>query len=361
MVCAAGPKALSGNSGPEEMDVRNRGSRAVLVAAIALGIAASAYALAVGDVETVLEFDSGEHPEGIAFDRDGNLYIGNRLRVAGGAYDSELRKISPDGKQDTVIATFARSTGSALLGLLVDGDGDVWAAMHGGDDHGVWRISANGKKRRRVPGSEQINFPNALAFDAQGNLYVTDSGPVVPPVGGAVWRLARGAREIERWSDDAALAPLPIDPFGFPLPGANGVAFVAPDSLYVANTERGQIFRIPILADGSPGAAQAVTAFFAVPTIDGIAVDVHGHIHAVLPGHAVVGAPPLVKVDPAVGVPTRSSAATFDGIFDIPLSLAFGTFRGGTTSVFVTNGDLPVAPVGQGPRVLRIEVGVKGK
>jgi len=340
--------------------VRHPVTRAAFVAAILLGITVSVFALAIGDVETYLALAPGEHPEGITFDRDGNLYFANRLDVAGGDYDSELRKITPDGKHDTVIATFARSPGSALLGLVADDDGDVWAAVHGGADHGVWRVPANGNGKKHIAGSDQINFPNALAFDAQGNLYVSDSGPVVAPVGGAIWRLAKGASRFELWTDDAALAPLPVDPFGFPLPGANGIAFVAPNSLYVANTEKGQIFRIAILSDGRAGAAEAVTAFFAVPTIDGIAVDVHGHIHAVLPGHAVVGAPPLVEVDPADGVPMRSSAAAFDGIFDIPLSLAFDTLPGQRTHVYVTNGDLPVAPVGQGPRLLRVNVGVKG-
>lgn len=336
-------------------------SRATLVTVIALAMTASVFALAVGDVETYLVLDPGEHPEGIAFDGDGNLYYGNRIAVAGGGFDSELRKVAPDGKSDTVIATFARSPGSALLGLAADKDGNVWAAMHGGADHGVWRVQANGKHKKHIAGSGQINFPNALAFDAEGNLYVTDSGPVIQPVGGAIWRLAKGESSFELWSDDAALAPLPFDPFGFPIPGANGIAFVAPDSLYVANTEKGQIFRIPILANGNAGAAQAVTAFFAVPTIDGIAVDVHGDIHAVLPGYSVVGAPPLVKVDPDTGVVTRSSAVAFDASFDVPLSLAFDTLPGERTNVYVTNGDLPVAPGGPGPRIVRANVGVKGQ
>jgi sugar lactone lactonase YvrE len=329
---------------------------------VAIAIAAPVFALVIGDVETFLTLPSGQHPEGVAFDRDGNLYFGNRFAVAGGGFDSELRKITPDGKNDTVIATFAHSPGSALLGLVTDDDGDVWAAVHGGADHGVWRVSGNGKNKVRIDGSAQINFPNALTFDARGNLYVTDSGPVVPPVGGAIWRLAKGASSFELWSNDVALAPLPIDPIGFPLPGANGIAFFPSDSLYVANTEKGQVFRMPILADGSAGVAEAVTVFFAVPTVDGIAMDVHGNIHAVLPGHAVLGAPPLVQVDPDTGVPTRTTSPAFDGLFDIPLSLAFDTLPGERTSLFVTNGDLTVAPIpiGQGPRLLRANVGVKG-
>ncbi len=316
----------------------------------------------IGEVELVLGLPDGEKPEGIAFDKEGNLYFGNRIAVSATEFDSELRKLTSDCKHDVVIATFARSEGSALLGLVVDKEGDVWAAMEGGDDHGVWRVKANGDGKVRISGSEQINFPNALAFDANGNLYVSDSGPTLPPVGGAIWRLKKGASSLELWTDDSALAPLPDDPFGFPTVGANGIAFYPPDSIYVANTEKGQLFRFPVLPDGSAGAAEAVTPFYALPSIDGIAVDVHGNIHAVLPGHAILGfLPPVVSIDPDSGVAMRSSLEGFDGDFDIPLSLAFGTGPGQKTSVFVTNGDLPVAPVGPGPSLLRVKVGVKGR
>lgn len=328
--------------------------------------------LAVGDVETFLELPVGQHPEGITFDRDGNLFFGNRFlafRDGSAGFDSELRKITPDSASDTVIATFAFAPlpdKNGLLGLVADGDGNVWAAVHGGTDHGVWRVSGNGKRKERIDGSEQMDFPNALTFDAEGNLYVTDSGPVLAPVGGAIWRLSKSRTPVfEKWSDDEALAPLPFDPFpGFHLPGANGIAFFPPNSLYVANTEKGQLFRIPILADGSSGAAEAVTSFFGVPTADGIAVDGHGNIHIVLPTHAVLGGgtPPMVQVNPTTGVISRTTSPEYDGLFDIPLSLAFDTLPGERTTLYTTNGDLPgvPVPVGQGPRLLRANVGVKG-
>jgi sugar lactone lactonase YvrE len=342
--------------------------RGALCLVLALLIAVPVLALATGDVETVLELPDGNLPEGITFDRDGNMYFGNRFPAAGGGFSSELRKITPDGKHDTVIATFAPSTANGLLGLAADGDGDVWAAVDGGDDHGVWRVSGNGKKKERIDGSQAMDFPNALTFDAKGNLYVTDSGPVTTPVGGAIWRLAKNGKTLEIWSEDEALAPLEANPLGGTPPGANGIAFFPPDSLYVANTEKGQIFRIPIQADGSAGAAEAVTAFFGVPTIDGIAVDVQGNVYGVLPAHAILPllglppVPPVVRVDPKTGIPERATLSGFDGSFDIPLSLAFDTLPGEGTNVYITNGDLQLVPfpIGPGPRILRANVGVKG-
>lgn len=358
--------------------MRRHRSTWILATVFAITVTGSLLAAVLGEVETYLELPNGNRPEGIAFDRHGNLYFGNRFAAAGGGTASELRMITPDGMLDTVVATFAASPRNGLLGVATDLAGNVWAAVDGGDDHGVWRICAgnhglctaagSGPGKMRIAGSANVNFPNALTFDARGNLYVTDSGPVVVPVGGAIWRLPANGQVLELWSDDGALAPLPTNPLGGNPPGANGIVFFPPDSLYVANTERGQIFRIPILPDGSAGAAEAVTASFAVPTIDGLAVDVLGNVYGVLPAHFIlpfVGLPPLppvVRVDPATGVIERVTLQAFDVAFDTPLSLAFDTLPGGQTSVYVTNGDLPLVPFpfGPGPRIVRAEIGVHG-
>ena len=207
-----------------------------------------------------------------------------------------------------------------------------------------------------------------MTFDTRGNLYVTDSGPVTVPVGGAIWRLPAHAQAFELWSNDEALAPLPANPLGGNAPGANGIVFFPPNSLYVANTEKGQIFRLPIRPDGSAGPAEPVTDFFAVPTIDGLAIDGFGNVYGVLPAHFIlpfVGlppVPPVVRVNPRTGVIERVTQEAFDVAFDTPLSLAFGTIPGERTSVYITNGDLPLVPFpfGPGPRILRAEVGVHG-
>ena len=163
------------------------------------------------------------------------------------------------------------------------------------------------------------------------------------------------------WVAHELLEPLPDDPFGFPVPGANGIAFYPPDILYVANTERGLIAMVRIQPDGSAGAVEAVTPHFAVPTVDGIAMDVHGDIHALLPGFALVGSSPLVRIDPGTGAVTPTVTEAVDvSMFDTPLSLASGRGPWGVTTVLVTNGDLPVVEGGPGPGVVQVEVGVPG-
>jgi hypothetical protein len=307
------------------------------------------------DLRTVLTLSAGNRPEGIAVHPTGLVFVGNR-RVGGPVTGNEILRISPDGTT-TVFATLPSSVAGTegLLGLAVDPGGDVYAAFASFDDnHGVWRVSRDGTSLERLPGSSSIVFPNGLAFDRNGSLYVSDS------FGGAIWRSETGA-PFTRWVEDPLLLPLPTDPFGIPLPGANGLAFEAPDTLYVANTEQGLIARVRIERDGGSGAVEAVTMPFAVPTVDGIAMDIRGHIYAVIPGFSLLQSSPLVKVDPRSGavnpVVTDPVAA---GSFDTPLSVAFGAGQWGARTVLVTNGDLPVVSGGAGPGVVQLDVGVPG-
>ena len=310
---------------------------------------------AISDVRTVLALPADSRPEGIAVHPTGLVFVGNR-RVGGPVTTNEILRISPDGTT-SVFATLPSSDAEAegLLGLAVDPVGDVYAAFASFDhNHGVWRVSRDGTSLERLPGSSSIVFPNALTFDRNGSLYVSDS------FGGAIWRSERGA-PFTRWVADPLLLPLATDPFGVPLPGANGLAFEAPDTLYVANTERGLIARVRIERDGRPGAVEAMTMPFAVPTVDGIAMDIRGHIYAVIPGFALLQSSPLVRVDPRSGavhpVVTDPVAA---GSFDTPLSVAFGAGQWGVRTVLVTNGDLPVVSGGAGPGVVQVDVGVPG-
>lgn len=311
--------------------------------------------LASGRSEVVLALVSGNHPEGIAVHQTGEVFIGNQ-QVGETATANQILKVLPDGTA-VVFATLPSSSPDAqgLLGLTIDPVGNLYAALASFDgNHGIWRVSRDGTRLDLLPGSSGIVFPNALTFDRQGNLYVTDS------FGAAIWRSRRG-EPFGRWIEDPLLGPLPTDPFGIPLPGANGIAFYPPDTLYVANTERSLIAKVQISKDGSAGAIDAVTSPFAVPTVDGIAVDVHGQIHAVLPGFSIVESSPLVRIDPETGTVTPTVTNPIDSSrFDTPLSLAFGAGRWGVRTVLVTNGDLPEVPGGPGPGVVQVDVGVPG-
>lgn len=154
-------------------------------------------------------------------------------------------------------------------------------------------------------------------------MYVIDSfGPDF--LSGAVWRFNADdpGESGELWVQDDLLSPCSDDPYGFPNPGANGVAFFPnPEPhLNVANTEKGLVAELAINEDGSARPVEVAVntgPFGSVGSIDGIQVDVNGDIHGVIPGAAALGIDPLVRVDAQTGTITPTvtdpdEAAKFD-------------------------------------------------
>jgi sugar lactone lactonase YvrE len=294
--------------------------------------------LADAHVEWIADFDpdQGQLPEGIAVDKVGNIFYS--LDPLG-----EVWKISPDGMH-SLYHVFGEA---GVVGLAVDGPGNVYVARNSYDGtHGVWRINRDASAER-LPGSWNIAFPNALAFDKVGNLYVTDT------LIGAIWRIAPGGAAT-MWIQDELLEGLNLPQLPFPIPlGANGIAY-RQGNLYVANTEQASIVRIPILDDGSAGEPSIVAAGPELAVPDGLALDVHGNIYAL-----VISQSKLVRIDPEDG--SITTLATGDDGLDFPASLAFGTGKSSRKSVFVTNYAIG-GPMGTGfgPGILKIDVGGPG-
>ncbi|MFQ5569996.1 MAG: SMP-30/gluconolactonase/LRE family protein [Rhodothermales bacterium] len=322
---------------------------------------ASAKHLLPGQMETILSMPAGESLEGIALDKRGTIYVGNRRNDETGRI-SEILRITPDGVV-SVFATLPTAAPEAIgvLGLVTDASGNVYAAHVTQDPatHGVYRINSTGSVVERLAGSEALIFPNALTFDARGTLYATDS------FGGAVWRYGRGGT-FTRWSQNGLLAAVPVEGAPFPIPGANGIAFFPPNTLYVANTSQFSISRIRIAPDGSAGDAEVVAQGLDLFSIDGIAVDVHENVYGVLAAsNAEETGTPINPVPPLVKVNTRSGGVTAVlqdmSAFDAPTSLAFGRGRSDQQSLFIANSAL-FGPLTNGPGagVVQMGVGVRG-
>src|SRR5208283_1475129 len=120
------------------------------------------------------------HPEGVAVDASGNLYIAD-------TDNNRIRKISPNGIITTVagtgIAGFSGDGGPASQaqlnhpeGVAVDASGNLYIADTG--NNRIRKISPNGIITT-VAGNGTpaiLNAPTGIAVSASGNLYIADTG-----------------------------------------------------------------------------------------------------------------------------------------------------------------------------------------
>ena len=312
---------------------------AALVAVVAL-VSLGGPAFATAHVGRVLTFDAsaGELPESIVVDRRGTIYVS--LAPLG-----QVRAIAPDGSQQ-VVATLPVGSGFGALGLALGPRDDLYVAVSTFDPatNGVYRVDRGGSIER-LPGTEAIGLPNGLVFDRRGDLFVTDS------VGGAIWRIpANGSAEL--WlqhplleGDNSAPPPVPL--------GANGIA-VRGGTLFVTNTEKGSVVRVPVKRDISPGTLSVLAQGPALMGADGLTLDIRGSLYV-----AVNGQNTVVKVSPD-GAKLTTLATAADGL-DSPSDVAFGQSRRDRRTLFVVNFAIGPAfgfPPGAGPALLEMKVGV---
>ncbi len=333
------------------------------------------FALALQTTGTATAAPAGTFPDfipmsgatrGVAVDKVGNVFVS----IGQGSGPSEhilIWKFTPYGGGPSFLADIGQGT---IGGLMVTANGDLYIALAAGADRGVYRMDRDGQIEL-LPGSNEIFFANGLAFDDVGTLYITESvslSIVVPPgkpAGpGGIWRIPPGG-EAELWLQDEVLRgtgalnqPVWI--------GANGIAYYH-GNLYVTNTEKGTVMRIPILKDGSAGVPE-VWALQPVPESpvplppmgDGIALDVHGNLYvAVLTKSAVVriNAQNLSQETIAAFQIVPGGPVPYAPL-DFPASLFFGTGKGERQSLFVTNLGLGKWV---GPGLVKIDAGVPGQ
>jgi len=305
----------------------------LLFSAVLLGPYAAAAESPVGSIRNfgpnLQTFASGlcRQPEGIAVDPAGNVYASSNSDTA---TIGHICVFDPAG---AVIDMIDVPTGSSgVIGLL----GELWRdgqlfVLDQADN-----VAPNGRVLRVDPRTHSVttiatgfSFPNALAEDRQGLLYVSDS------LQGRVYRLTPSGSSVTVWSDDALLtssnADLPV--------GANGLAFDEDESfLYVANTGDRRVLRIPVRRNGSAGPARVFAdgasidqqlglpgpvALFAA---DGIQFDVRGNLYVM-----ANQVNEIQVLSPAGRLIHRFAGSGVDAL-DFNASLVF---RG--TNVYITN------------------------
>ena len=205
------------------------------------------------DTQVSVFVEGLDHAEGIAWGLDGYAYAGGE---AGQLYRIDIEKQELEQVADT---------GGFLLGMALDAHHNVYACDVG--NSAVMKITQGGDVSVYSSGTaaEPYRVPNYPAFDAEGNLYVCESGAWHED-NGMVYRIRPGG-ETEVWDRR---------PKEFP----NGLCMgPGGDYLYVAmSVNPPRVDRIRIESDGSPGMQETVAEFpRTVP--DGLAFDTDGNLY----------------------------------------------------------------------------------
>jgi streptogramin lyase len=213
-----------------------------------------------GDVERFATLPPGApHPEGIAADRDGNIYASgfNPLSPAGPGFvfvfdqrGQPLRTLRPAG------------TSNALLGVGFNPNGDLLVIDFGqGKVFKVNPETGASSLFTAVPSGPPAHGLNALTFDHAGNVYISDSFQ------GAVWVTGPAGGAATVWKQDPLLTTS-----GFPPFGANGLQFNTHESaLFVANTGNDTVVRIENAGPVVGGDASVFTN--SINGADGLMID----------------------------------------------------------------------------------------
>ena len=207
--------------------------------------------------------------EGPSFDRQGNLYVTD-------IPNGRILRISPQLEWTLVAEYDGWPNGSAF-----HRDGSLWITDY---RRGLLKLrvsSASGTSQglsdpETILGhrnSESFKGVNDLTFDREGNCYFTDQGQTgLHDPSGRVYRLRTNA-----------ILDLVIG--GVPSP--NGVALdTSGKFIFIAVTRANQVWRGPLLADGSATKVGAFRTFFGTSGPDGMAVDVE---NGLVVAHASLG------------------------------------------------------------------------
>jgi len=231
-----------------------------------------------------------DHPEGLAFDRDGDLWAGGE---AGQIY--RIR----NGRTEHVA-----DVGGFCLGITLSPAQDLFVCNPG--LHVLQQIDHSGRMLRTIEqvDGQSLETPNFSVFDSAGNLYFSDSGR---------WNAGNG--RVYRLRSNG-LVEFFAGPFAF----ANGLALSAKeDALFVVESQRDCVTRVPIRMNGAAGAPEVYASGLSrVP--DGAVLDAEQNlyvtcyatdcIYRVRPNRTVE----LFAYDPEGTVLARPTNAAFGGL-----------------------------------------------
>jgi len=231
-------------------------ARASLTLACLLFVSLHAAAWDRGAVERFATLPAGNaNPEGITVDKHGDVYVTTfAVSAASGpgrvfVFDdrgSLKRQLDVAGSSNLLLGIAFHPQNNQLL-VLDFGAGNVLSVNPNTGASTVFSA---------IPGGGL----NALAFDAAGNVYISDS------FRGTIWRTGPRGGTATAWLTHDLLTTT-----GFPPFGANGMGFNSDESaLFVANTGNDTVVRVPVTA-GAAGTPQVFVN--SVNGADGLILD----------------------------------------------------------------------------------------
>jgi sugar lactone lactonase YvrE len=242
--------------------------------------------MAVYALEQVEIFGQGVlKSEGVVVDKEGNVYGGGRNGV--------IYKVTPNGAVQELVHLPA---GSMPNGITMDRQGNFVYCDLG--KKAMMRATPSGQVSLiadRV-GTLALTLPNFASYDAEGNLYVSNS---------STRDIKTVREEFARPEPNGAVVRIRPDGTGDIVATgvylANGTAIdPKEEAVYVLESTRNDCLRIAIKKDGTFGKPEIYSENFpALP--DGMAFDVKGNLYVTLPGVAKDGklapANQIIKVD----------------------------------------------------------------
>jgi gluconolactonase len=191
-----------------------------------------------------------DHPEGLAFDGEGNLWAGGEL--------GQIYRISPRGKVRTVT-----TLGGFNLGLTFSARQDLFVCNF--KLGALLQLDRSGKVLRswERAGRCRLRNPNFSVFDREGNLYFSDSGDFHQHDG--LLFVLRPSGKIEELLSSLA----------FP----NGLSLSADErTLYIVQSTQDNVLALPIKSPGVIGRPRVFASGLRdIP--DGAALDAAGNLY----------------------------------------------------------------------------------
>src|SRR5689334_8374487 len=190
-----------------------------------------------------------ESAEGLAVGLDGNIYVPSGGFNAEGFVPGEAKLwvFNPSGRLiRTVTLT---GTAPPVLGIAFNpANGLAFIADLGNSSVFKWDRVTNTTTLVALldDGVAPNAGPNAICFDAAGNVYISDSFK------GVIWKTDKDGNNLSQWVTPISLL-MPGAGLNPPF-GANGIEFnKAGTAMFVANTANHTIIKIPVNSDGTAG------------------------------------------------------------------------------------------------------------